>query len=114
MKTLTRMAVIGTATFALAACGSSDDASSDLEVETVEEVADEALEPVTEMPVEDSAAAIEEVEAPAPVDTQTANEAADAAENVAAAVEAAEAAEAAAAADAAANAEAAAAALESE
>lgn len=101
MKKLSSFAVIGAASLALAACGSSDDASSDLEVDTVEIPADEALEPVTEEPVEDPAAVIEEVEEPAPVSVETASEAADAAEDVAAAVEAAEAAEAAAAADAA-------------
>ncbi|MBV7265354.1 hypothetical protein [Erythrobacter ani] len=101
MKNFTRFALVGAASAALAACGSSDDASSDLEVDTVEIPADEALEPVTEEPVEDPAANLDNVEEPAAVDTQTATEAADAAEDVAAAVEAAEAAEAAAAADAA-------------
>lgn len=108
MKKITSLAVLGLASVALAACGSSDDASSDLEIENVEMPAEAALEPVTEEPVEDSAATAEAVEGPPAVDTQTAEEAAEAAEGVAAAVEAAEAAAAAEAADAASAAEAAA------
>ncbi|MCK0129573.1 hypothetical protein [Erythrobacter sp. F6033] len=99
MKKFTTIAMLGTASLALAACGSSDDASNNLEVETVEMPAEEALEPVAEEPVEDTSVA--EVEGPPPVDTATAEEAAEAAAGVAEAVEAAEAAEAALAAEAA-------------
>lgn len=49
---------------ALAACGSSDDASDDASAENVEVMADEAMESVTEEPVEDTAVA-EEPEEPA-------------------------------------------------
>ena len=108
MKKFASLAALGLGSLAVAACGGSDDASSDLEIENVEMPAEAALEPVTEEPVEDSAATAPEVEGPPPVDTQTAQEAAEAAEGVAAAVEAAEAAAAAEAADAAAAAEAAA------
>lgn len=98
MKKLTSIAVLGAASLALAACGSSDDASSDLEAGTVEMPADEALEPVTDEPVEDPGAGLDEVEEPAAVSQQTAADAAERAENVAA--QAAAAAEAAEAADA--------------
>lgn len=39
------------ALFALAACGSTEDASADAEADTVEMPADEALAPITEEPV---------------------------------------------------------------
>lgn len=98
MNTLIRIAVLGTASFALAACGGSDDASSDIEADSVEMPANEALEPVTEQPVADEAATLREPEGPPPVSQQTAQDAADRAERVAAeAAAAAEAAEAAAA-----------------
>lgn len=95
MKKFITLAALGSASLALAACGSSDDASSDLDAESVEVAADEALEGVTEEPVEDSGANAAEVEEPAAVSTETATEAADRAEAVAAQAE-----EAAAAADA--------------
>ncbi len=97
MNILIRFTVLGAASLALAACGSSDDASSDIEADTVEMPADEALEPVTEQPVADEAATVREPEGPPPVSQQTAQDAADRAAKVAAeAAAAAEAAEAAA------------------
>lgn len=51
-----RIALAATATFALAACGSSEDASTEAEADTVEIPADEALQGVDEEPVEDPAA----------------------------------------------------------
>ncbi len=54
-----RLAVAATASFALAACGSADDASTEAEADTVEIPANEALEGVDAEPVADDAAAIE-------------------------------------------------------
>lgn len=97
MKTLIRFAVLGAAPFALAACGDSDDASDDIEADSVEMPANEALEPVTEGPVVDEAGTAREPEGPPAVSQQTAEDAADRAAKVAAeAAAAAEAAEAAA------------------
>lgn len=100
MKKLATIAVLGGLSLGLAACGSTDDASTEAMPDTVEMPADEALEPISEGPVEDSDA----LGPPAdPADTApsqaTAEEAADAAAVVAAeAAAAAEAADAAAAA----------------
>lgn len=102
MKKLLGAAAIGSLALSLAACNDSDDASTDLEVDTVEMPADEALEPIQSEPVEDSQAREPEmIQGPPPVTSQTTVEAADRAESVAA--EAAAAAEAADAAEAAAN-----------
>lgn len=95
MKKLAIVAALGT--LGLAACGSTDDASTEAMPDTVEMPADAALEPIIEEPAED-AAVLEEVD---PVDTapslETTEEAADAAADVAAdAIAAAEAATAAA------------------
>ncbi|WP_374407657.1 hypothetical protein [Pelagerythrobacter sp.] len=79
------------AALALAACGSSDDASVDAEADTVEMPADEALTPITDEPVA------------APVTTPTAEDT-TAADNAAADADAAGEAAAAAAADVAAEA----------
>jgi len=71
-----RIALAATATFALAACGSSEDASTEAEADTVEIPADQALQGVDDEPVEDPAA----MEAdPAPV--TTAGDGAEAAES---------------------------------
>ena len=51
-----RIALTAAASLALAACGSSEDASTEAEADTVEMTADEALTDVEEMPVEDPAA----------------------------------------------------------
>ncbi len=88
MKKLTSALLVTGATLALAACGSAEDASSEATADTVEMPSDEALEGVTDEPVED-ADAMEEVDpADTAVDEQTATAAADAAADVAAQVEA--------------------------
>lgn len=51
-----RIALTAAATFALAACGSTEDASTEAEADSVEVVADEALGDLDELPVEDPAA----------------------------------------------------------
>ena len=56
MKKLLTAAFISTFTLALAACGSSDDAATEAEADTVELPADEAMEDVTAEPVADPAA----------------------------------------------------------
>lgn len=53
MKRLAVLGVLGCAAFALAGCGSTDDASTEAMPETVEMPADEALAPIAEEPVED-------------------------------------------------------------
>ena len=58
---------------ALAACGSSEDASTEAEADTVEMTADEALTDVEEMPVEDPAAST----APVEMDTASPSEEAE-------------------------------------
>lgn len=100
MKKLAYVVALGGLSFGLAACGSTDDASTEAMPDTVEMPADEALEPIAEDPVVDDTAVGPPVD---PADRapsqQTAEEAADAAQNVAdEAAAAAEAAEAAAAA----------------
>ena len=84
------------AVFALAACGSTEDASVDAEADTVEMPADEALEPVAEEPVDAPVAA-----EPVAADTSASDAAAAASADEAAAAAADVAAEAAAAAEAA-------------
>ena len=82
MKKLAVIAALGS--LGLAACGSTDDASTEAMPDTVEMPADEALEPVAEEPVED-AEVLEDVD---PADNapslETTEEAADAAAGVAA------------------------------
>ena len=108
MKKIASLAMLGGATLALAACGSSDSASTEATADTVEVPSDEALEAVTEEPEEDTAANEAPPEGtagppPAPVTQEAAQNAADAAEDtlgdVEAALEAAENAEAANASD---------------
>lgn len=82
MKKIINLAVIGGASIALAACGSSEDASTEATADTVEMPANEPLEPVSEEPVEDEAGTSEPVEAdagtgPAPVTQEAAETAAD-------------------------------------
>lgn len=98
MKKLATIASLGALSIILAACGSAEDATAEATPDTVEMAADEALEPVTEEPVADEDAALDEVEGPAAVSEETASAAADDAAAVAAEAEAA--AEAAEAADA--------------
>ena len=100
MKKLVAGALVGSLALGLAACGSNDDASTEAMPDTVEMPAEEALEPVTDEPVEDTDALGPPADASERAPSlQTAEEAADAAADVAAeAAAAAEAAEAAAAA----------------
>lgn len=53
MKRPAVLCVLGCAVVALAACGSTDDASTEAMPETVEMPADEALAPISEEPIED-------------------------------------------------------------
>ncbi len=55
-----RFALTAAATVALAACGSTEDASTEAEADTVEIAADEALADIDEQPVEDPAANVDE------------------------------------------------------
>lgn len=57
-----RIALTAAATIALAACGSTEDASTEAEADSVEITADDALQGIDETPVEDPAA--NEVAAP--------------------------------------------------
>lgn len=60
-----RLALTAAATVALAACGSTEDASTEAEADTVEMPADAALENVDVMPVEDPAATVDTTATPA-------------------------------------------------
>ena len=82
---------LGALSLALAACGSSDDASSDTSAESVEVGADDALSQVTEEPVEDAEVAGPLDPSETAPDAATTNAAADEAATVAAEVEALEA-----------------------
>ena len=87
-----RIAIVAAATVALAACGSSEDASTEAEVDTVEMPADEALVGVEEEPVEDSAATAPVTDSAADASESAAAEAAsvqEAGDNAAATAEAA-------------------------
>ncbi|MDZ4308382.1 hypothetical protein [Allopontixanthobacter sp.] len=53
MNKITTVLFASLSALALAACGSSDDASVDAEADTVEMPANDAMEPVTEMPAAD-------------------------------------------------------------
>tara|TARA_R100001129_G_scaffold73084_1_gene49791 strand:+ start:570 stop:857 length:288 start_codon:yes stop_codon:yes gene_type:complete len=65
-----RIALTAAATIALAACGSTEDASTEVEADTVEMPADEALNGIEETPVADPAANTE----PAPQVTSPSEE----------------------------------------
>lgn len=113
MKKIASLAMLGGATLALAACGSSESASTEATADTVEVAPDEALESITDEPTDDTAANEgppegEDGPPPAPVSQEAAETAAEGAAEVAeraeAAAQAAEAADAAAAAAAAADA----------
>ena len=82
-----RIALPAAASLALAACGSSEDASSEAEADTVEMTADEALTDVEEMPVEDPAAntAPVEMDTASPSEEAEIQEAGDSAADTAAA-----------------------------
>ena len=68
-----RMGLIGVGALALAACGDSDNASDEVVAEDVEIVADEQLDDITDMPVDDDAVTTPEP-MPVPVETQSAEE----------------------------------------
>lgn len=81
------IALTAAASLALAACGSSEDASTEAEADTVEMTADEALTDVEEMPVEDPAAntAPVEMDTASPSEEAEIQEAGDSAADTAAA-----------------------------
>ena len=93
-----RIAAVAAASLALAACGSTDDASTEAQADTVEVTADEAMSDVAEEPVADPAAtatagtaapAAGETAAPATSEATQVQEAGDnAAETAAAAADA--------------------------
>lgn len=82
-----RIALTVAASLALAACGSSEDASTEAEADTVEMTADEALTDIEEMPVEDPAAntAPVEMDTASPSEEAEIQEAGDSAADTAAA-----------------------------
>ena len=82
-----RIALTAVASLALAACGSSEDASTEAEADTVEMTADEALTDIEEMPVEDPAAntAPVEMDTASPSEEAEIQEAGDSAADTAAA-----------------------------
>lgn len=87
-----RLVAVAAATVALAACGSSDDASTEVEADTVEITADEAMEPVAADPVADPAATTVSAQPTAAAPAAEATEAAaveEAGDNAAATAEAA-------------------------
>ena len=84
-----RIALAATATMALAACGSADDASTEAEVDTVEVAADEALVGVDAEPVEDAAATEADAEAGEDKEAAEAASIQEAGDNAAATAEAA-------------------------
>ncbi|MEO1488694.1 MAG: hypothetical protein AAFR88_04550 [Pseudomonadota bacterium] len=91
MKQAITIALVSGTALALAACGSSDDASADATADTVEMPAAEALEPITEEPVADDA--IDGPEEIDPAENAVSEETAtQAAENAASVAEQAEAA----------------------
>lgn len=85
MRRIAFTLLAGAGAMALAACGSSDDASVEAEADTVEMPADAALDDISDVPVEDPDANA----AGATVSEEMATDAADAAADVAAAAEAA-------------------------
>ena len=87
MKKIATLAAF--ASLGLAACGSTDDASTEAMPDTVEVPADEALAPITDAPVEDPEALPPVDPAETAPDAGTANEAADIAADVAAEAESA-------------------------
>lgn len=84
MNTRTTFAALAVAALMLAACGSSDDASTEATADTVEMPADEALEAISDQPVADPEATATDAPDAAATEAATAQQAADAAANVAA------------------------------
>ena len=84
MKTLSKFAHLGGATLALAACGGSDDASTEATPESVEVDANAALEAVVDEPVVDEGALGPPIDpSETAPDLQSTEEAAEAAAGVA-------------------------------
>ncbi len=86
MKKLITLAALGTLSLALGACGSAEDASTEASPDTVEMPAETALEPIAEEPMQTTGATApraSEVDGPAPVTEETANNAAERAADVA-------------------------------
>lgn len=72
MKKFATFAVLSGAALALAACDSSDDISEDAEADGVEITAEQAMEPVEAMPVQDTMGTAPEPEVdPAEADAET-------------------------------------------
>lgn len=84
MNTRTTFAALAVSALMLAACGSSDDASTEATADTVEMPADEALEAISDQPVADPEATATDAPDAASTEAATAEQAADAAANVAA------------------------------
>ncbi|WP_202392109.1 hypothetical protein [Pontixanthobacter gangjinensis] len=78
MRKILYTAFASSAALALAACGTSEDASVEAEAESVEEIAEEAVEPVEEAPVADAAADTNVSEASTDTSAVVAQEADDA------------------------------------
>ena len=97
MKKIVKFALAGGAALALAACGSSDDAATEAEADTVEIPAEDAVADVEEAPVADAGAVATTPEdtdpaTPSAGEQATAEEAGAMADDVAARVKAAQAA----------------------
>jgi hypothetical protein len=84
MKTRTTLAALSGAALMLAACGSSDDASTEATADTVEMPADEALEAISDEPVADPEASATDAPEGDAEAAASAEAAADAAADVAA------------------------------
>ncbi|MCZ8135202.1 MAG: hypothetical protein O9266_02770 [Porphyrobacter sp.] len=84
MNTRATFGTLALAALMLAACGSSDDASTEATADTVEMPADEALEAISDEPVADPEATATDAPETDAAAEATAEEAADAAADVAA------------------------------
>ena len=89
MRMLKTLTMLSAPALMLAACGSSDDASTEASADTVEMPADSALAPVNDAPVADPTATVTEsvTATPEPTTTEAADAAADVAAKAAAAAE---------------------------
>jgi hypothetical protein len=84
MNTRTTFAALAVSALMLAACGSSDDASTEATADTVEMPADEALEAISDEPVADPEATATDAPETDAAAEASAEQAADAAADVAA------------------------------
>ena len=87
MKKLTTLASLSALSIVLAACDTSEPAETEATPDTVEVAAEEALAPVTEEPVADEDAALDEVSGPEAVSEEAATSAANDAAAIAAEAE---------------------------